>query len=52
MSQMGGPGGRMMGSLRKDPEVKNHKLAPGTVRRVAATHDRAKMARLMPASAQ
>ena len=35
MSQMGGPGGRMMGSLRKDPEVKNHKLAPGTVRRVA-----------------
>ena len=25
----------MMGSLRKDPEVKNHKLAPGTVRRVA-----------------
>ncbi|GAA1390528.1 ABC transporter ATP-binding protein [Luteococcus peritonei] len=35
MSGMGGPGGRMMGGLKKDPEVKNHKLAPGTVRRIA-----------------
>ncbi|MGO4957560.1 ABC transporter ATP-binding protein [Luteococcus sp. Sow4_B9] len=36
MSGMGGPGGRMMGGLRKDPSVKNHDLAPGTVRRVAS----------------
>lgn len=34
MSGMGGPGGRMMGGLRKDPAVKDHDLAPGTVRRV------------------
>lgn len=34
MSGMGGPSGRMMGGLKKDPELKNHDLAPGTVRRV------------------
>ncbi|MEL4357241.1 MULTISPECIES: ABC transporter ATP-binding protein [unclassified Luteococcus] len=34
MSGMGGPGGRLMGGLKKDPELKHHDLAPGTVRRV------------------
>ena len=29
-------GGGVMGGLRKDPSVKSHRLAPGTVRRVAA----------------